>query len=543
MKKQMKRTLAFVLTLAVLNSMPGTLIASGEISGEEEAGDVQETEQYTENDSEVTEDDELMPVEIEVDRVEPEGSENPDQEVEVIDDTASSVTDSAMVETFSLSGSIFDDVNQKDWFCSYVEYVLNKGIMTGKGENKFAPSEYLSRAQFVTVLYRMSGQPAVKYSSIFPDVPDGTFFTSPVMWASGSGVQVIKGYDNGYFGPSNWITREQMAVMLYRYAEFKGIETDKRTDLDTFPDASKVSGFALDAMQWAVAVGIITGDNGYLNPQGSTSRAVCATMIQRFCETYMQGELEDVDISASCEAVTASVADQDAGTFWVKITGVKASHGIQKIQVPVWCNDDQSDICWYTAQLQSDGSYAFLADVKKHSYHFGVYKMDVYVLLENGVRLNTGTRQSIKIEGTEAKARVYGHVNEVYKQTGKDLNACYWWVVNNLSYYTLPIPLDPPEGYTRSEWYSIWGFEQRKGNCYVYAATFYYLAKGLGYDVEYVEGQVGLAAGGYGPHGWVLVHLDGGDYICDPEAQSEENLSRYNFYMQPVNSPVLQYKW
>lgn len=84
-------------------------------------------------------------------------------------------------------------------------------------------------------------------------------------------------------------------------------------------------------------------------------------------------------------------------------------------------------------------------------------------------------------------------------------------------------------------------FEQHRGNCFVYAAAFYQLAKGLGYDAQYVEGQVGMAAGGYGPHGWVIIRMNGASYICDPEAQDE--IGRYNFYMQPVGNTVLQYKW
>ena len=123
-----------------------------------------------------------------------------------------------VIELSGLSGTIFDDVNTGDWYESYVGYVLNKGIMTGKGENLFAPGEELCRAQFATVLYRIAGSPDVSYSAVFPDVPDGMFYTKPVLWASQDEVAVITGYEEGNFGPDDMITREQMATMLYRYA-------------------------------------------------------------------------------------------------------------------------------------------------------------------------------------------------------------------------------------------------------------------------------------------------------------------------------------
>lgn len=443
------------------------------------------------------------------------------------------------ISTYSIGAEVFSDVKKSDWFYSYVSYALNKGIMTGMGDNMFSPSSELGRAQFATVLYRIDGREDVSYSGRFPDVPDGTFFTKAVLWASREDVAVIGGYEDGRFGSSDMITREQLVTMMYRYAQYKGCEIEKGKSLNSYPDAAKVSSFAKESMQWAVGCGIIKGDQGNLNPQGNTNRAVCATIIQRFCEMFLPGQLPDIDISAGVGKITVSNSSKKDGTFKVILSDVTASQAIRRVQVPAWCSDDQSDMHWYTASRQSDGTYAFTGDVKNHGYHLGTYKFHVYVELEMGIRLKAGEQQA-KIEGSAAQIRVDGHVKDVYSQVGKDLNACYWWVVNNVSYYTLPIPLDPPEGFTRAQWYSIWAFEQHRGNCYCYAAAFYFLAKGLGYDAEFVEGQVGMAAGGYGPHGWVVLNIDGASYICDPEAQAE--IGRYNFYMQPVNSPVLQYR-
>ena len=178
----------------------------------------------------------------------------------------------------------FTDVKEDDWFYEAVEYVYNKDIMTGMRKTVFGPAKTLSRAQFAVVLNRMNGAPEVAYSEKFPDVPEGEWYTNAVLWANSIGV--VKGYQNGYYGPADPITREQMVVMMYRYAKYMGFDVSESDSLSRYPDASSVSAWAKDAVKWAVGAGIITGDGGRINPQGKVSRAVCATIIQRFCEKY-----------------------------------------------------------------------------------------------------------------------------------------------------------------------------------------------------------------------------------------------------------------
>lgn len=445
------------------------------------------------------------------------------------------------ISTYSLDAVIFDDVYEGAWFHPYVSWVLSKGIMTGKGNNLFAPGESLARAQFATVLWRLSGSEKVEYSNKYPDVADGNFYTTAVLWASKPEVNVVSGYENGYFGPADMITREQVATMLYRYAKYRGFDTSKLVSLDSFPDAENVNSFAVEAMQWAVGAAIISGDNGNLNPAGNTNRAECAAMIQRFCDKYMPGEIPDIDISANCDSVSASITNNNTKEFWIEVFGVKASSDIEKVQAKVWCYDDMSDAGMYTLQHQENGTYGVTAAPRSHGYHSGEYKVQIYALLDIGIRLPIGKICSVQVDGSSGTLQVMDYAQNVYNQVGTDLNACYWWVVNNISYRHLPIPLEPPAGYTRAEWYAMQAFLTGSGNCYVYAATFYFLAQGLGYNARFVEGQVGLAAGGYGPHGWVMINMNGSEYICDPESQ--HSIGNYNFYMQPVNSPILQYKW
>ena len=184
----------------------------------------------------------------------------------------------------------YEDVKESDWFYNEVAYNYYEEIMTGMDPTHFGPYVVLPRAQFATILYRMNGEPDVTYTAKFPDVPDGQFYSTAVLWAAEA--KVVTGYtDSGYFGTNDPITREQMVVMMYRYADYKKYDISKSTDISSFSDAGQVSEFAEKAMKWAVENGIIEGkkntDGSYrLDPQGSTSRAECAIIIQRFMEKF-----------------------------------------------------------------------------------------------------------------------------------------------------------------------------------------------------------------------------------------------------------------
>lgn len=175
----------------------------------------------------------------------------------------------------------YKDVEKSDWFYDYVYEMYVNGLMTGMNETTFAPGGNLERAQFAVILYRMEQSPETAYDTIFPDVEEGQYYTEAVLWAAGEGI--VTGYtDTGRFEPAGAITREQMAVMMYRYAKSKGYDVENEEELSDFPDAEKVSAYAADAVKWCVAKGIITGDQGELKPQNNTNRAECAAMISRF---------------------------------------------------------------------------------------------------------------------------------------------------------------------------------------------------------------------------------------------------------------------
>lgn len=180
----------------------------------------------------------------------------------------------------------FVDVKESDWFYKAVKYVHENKLMSGLTTTHFGPGVTLTREQFATILYRMNGSPVVDVTSIpFNDVPAGTWYTKAVLWANGN--KIISGYNATTFGTGDQITREQMAVMMYRYGNHMGYNVSARADFEQFADASKVSTYARAAMQWAVAEGIISGNaNGTLNPQGGATRAECASIIMRFDKKY-----------------------------------------------------------------------------------------------------------------------------------------------------------------------------------------------------------------------------------------------------------------
>lgn len=179
----------------------------------------------------------------------------------------------------------FTDVYENAWYYEAVQYVSQKGIMTGLDSTRFGITEPLKRAQFVLILYRLAGEPDVTFSYDFPDIGPGDWYASAVMWANENGIAT--GYtDTGLFGPSDEITREQMVAMLYR---FEG-EPQETADLSGYPDAGLVGQWSFGAVQWAVKNGIITGDGGMLNPQYTTSREQCAMIIMRYLEGKNTGD-------------------------------------------------------------------------------------------------------------------------------------------------------------------------------------------------------------------------------------------------------------
>lgn len=178
----------------------------------------------------------------------------------------------------------FSDVKSNAWYAEAVEYVTQKGMMQGVGGSQFAPNDSLTRGMIAQVLYNLENKPGAS-SAEFNDVLSGQWYADAVNWAAGK--EIVKGYENGGFGPNDAITREQLAAILYRYADVKGYNVSIRAELSGFNDANKISGYAQDALAWAVGNGIVKGnEDNTIDPTGNATRAEVAMMLMRFCEAF-----------------------------------------------------------------------------------------------------------------------------------------------------------------------------------------------------------------------------------------------------------------
>ncbi len=181
----------------------------------------------------------------------------------------------------------FTDVKSGDWFYEAVQYVYDKGMMTGVSADRFAPASTTTRGMIVTILYRLENEPEVSGGSAFTDVENGAWYADAVAWAAAN--DIVNGTSATTFAPNSPITREQMAAILYRYAAYKGYDVSQKADLSGYTDAASISGYAKDALAWANAQKLITGvTDTTLNPQGSATRAQVATILMRLCETVVK---------------------------------------------------------------------------------------------------------------------------------------------------------------------------------------------------------------------------------------------------------------
>jgi hypothetical protein len=178
------------------------------------------------------------------------------------------------------TGMPFTDVKSGDWFCPYVKYVYDNGLFAGTSETTFEPNTAMTRGMFVTVLWAREGKPSAK-DSTFKDLK-ADWYKTAVNWAAASGI--IGGYDAEHFGPDDYVTRQQMAAIMYQYAKYKGYDTEANGSLEQFKDASSVASYAETAMKWAVGHKIIAGTGSGLERKGNASRAQVAVVLKAFNE-------------------------------------------------------------------------------------------------------------------------------------------------------------------------------------------------------------------------------------------------------------------
>jgi uncharacterized protein with FMN-binding domain len=179
------------------------------------------------------------------------------------------------------------DVDQSLWYHEPVDYVISRGLMTGTADKVFAPDQTTTRAMVVAMLYRMEGSPAAETSASFADVAAGSWYEKAVNWGASQGI--IRGYSQDAFGPDDVITREQMAAIMQRYAQYKGVDVSGRADLTAYADKDDISPYAEEVVAWAVDTGLIKGmTENTLQPGGLTTRAQMAAVMMRLCQNVLK---------------------------------------------------------------------------------------------------------------------------------------------------------------------------------------------------------------------------------------------------------------
>ncbi len=197
---------------------------------------------------------------------------------------------SACLVTVSAEETLYKDVKSKRWSYKDIMYVSEKGLMNGKSEGVFAPAETMTRAMVVTVFYRLAGSPAVEYAPTFTDVKANKWFTDAVIWASNNGI--VNGTGDAKYEPMANVTREQLATIIMRYAQFAYIKTEKAVDITGYADYKRIHDYAREAMAWANAEGLITGKTeDTLAPREGATREQFAAILHRFDTAEFDYEL------------------------------------------------------------------------------------------------------------------------------------------------------------------------------------------------------------------------------------------------------------
>ena len=195
------------------------------------------------------------------------------------------------------SAKFMDVPDESNWAHKGIDYAVSHGLFAGTSDNTFSPDDSMTRAMMVTVLWRFAGKPTASGTNPFRDVPTNAYYYEPVLWAAANGV--VSGVSADRFDPNGKITREQIAAIMYRYTDGQGYDTSELADLSVFPDANKVSGYAVTPIAWANKAGLINGDsvNGvsYIKPKDNATRAQVAAILMRYATSSFQPKAEPED--------------------------------------------------------------------------------------------------------------------------------------------------------------------------------------------------------------------------------------------------------
>ena len=216
----------------------------------------------------------------------PKATSKPEIDISDLKGDTAEITKATQYPIVDSNDAWFTDVFENQWYYDYVKYAVDNGLMSGMSDTEFGSEINIQRCMFVTVLYRMDGEPDSTEDIVFTDVPENAYFKKAVSWANTNGI--VSGYSDDEFAPDENITREQLATIIWRYARYKGIDISSENDNAlNYDDTREISDYAIPAMKWIIGVGIIGGfDDNTLRPKDNTTRAQTATILKKFNDVY-----------------------------------------------------------------------------------------------------------------------------------------------------------------------------------------------------------------------------------------------------------------
>ena len=445
----------------------------------------------------------------------------------------------------------FRDVLEDAYYNKAVLWAVEKELTQGTDADRFSPDEYCSRAQCVTFLWRFYQSPDDGTRSDFKDVPDDSYYAPAVFWALKNGVS--GGISTTAFSPDRTCTREEVTTFLYRSMMVR-MEKKELPDPESVkasvgePEVDGTAGeiriivselscnMTLDSVRASVWTRTDQSDLRWFTlgqtlsgEEGSYQTTFNVSDFDRFFGTYsmslyvivssgtqvQQIHLEDRSFTiAPCNYMYAEDPLSLDGKIHVVIQGVSSDY--QDVQFAAWSAANSWDDLFFTdAETGENGVWSASIDCARLR-DSGVCTVEAYVDHRSEIINSISVSVPPDSVMTECQRRIFDYTQQVYSQAGRDLYACFQYSVGLPYDKTTPLP---QSGYNNSEWYALYGFKNHKGNCYARAATFYWLARNMGYEVYYLQGAVRTTSG-YAIHGWCEIVLDGELYVMDPSFEA-----------------------
>ena len=444
----------------------------------------------------------------------------------------------------------FTDISSSNYYYKAVLWAVNKGITTGTTSTTFSPKKVCTRAQAMTFIWKYLGSPSVNTSLKFKDISSDKYYCNAVKWAVANGV--TGGTTATTFSPNNTCTRAQIVTFLYNGL----LDKANASDLADESPAGKVTiseingsagTFKITASGVTTASGVMSvsvpvwsasdksdinwykltkTSDGVYEATGNISNHLYNFGTYNYELYIFSGSENKINVDSGTFSIAANnyLSASDAGSkkFTLKLQGASTS----SVQFKVWSSaNGTDDVIWYSGTA-SGSTVTATIDCTKH-LSGGTFNAEAYASDKTTKLASTTFEVPTSYCMSEIEYEIYQECEKIYAKYGRDLKSCFNYSASLPYYRATP---EPQTGYTNSQWYALYGFKNGKGHCYVHAATFYWLAKNLGYEVYYLQGYVPSASGGMVTHGWTEIIINGTTYVCDPNFTNETGKNGYMIY-------------